>query len=104
MMDKTYTDQAVELLSCGIADILEETHPITVEVLIEGDRTADAQALRLADPEWRSEPFLLVEFSHLLATQVRAKARRPMARISAATASTSASVRAAHTTSAPASA
>lgn len=43
-------------------------------LLIEGDRTADAQALRLADPEWRSEPFLLVEFSNLLATQVRAKA------------------------------
>ena len=43
-------------------------------LLIEGDRTADAQALRLADPDWRSEPFLLVEFSNLLATQVRAKA------------------------------
>ena len=37
-------------------------------LLIEGDRTADAQALRLADPDWRSEPFLLVEFSNLLAT------------------------------------
>jgi predicted nucleic acid-binding protein len=43
-------------------------------LLIEGDRTADAQALRLADPDWRSEPLLLVEFSNLLATQVRAKA------------------------------
>ena len=43
-------------------------------LLIEGDRTADAQALRRADPDWRSEPFLLVEFSNLLATQVRAKA------------------------------
>ena len=43
-------------------------------LLIEGDRTADAQALRLTDPDWRSEPFLLVEFSNLLATQVRAKA------------------------------
>ena len=43
-------------------------------LLIEGDRTADAQALRLADPDWRSKPFLLVEFSNLLATQVRAKA------------------------------
>ena len=43
-------------------------------LLIEGDRTADAQALRLADPDWRSEPFLLVEFSNLLATQVRTKA------------------------------
>ena len=43
-------------------------------LLIEGDRTVDAQALRLADSDWRSEPFLLVEFSNLLATQVRAKA------------------------------
>ena len=43
-------------------------------LLIEGDRTADAQALRLVDPDWRSEPFLLVEFSNLLATPVRAKA------------------------------
>jgi predicted nucleic acid-binding protein len=43
-------------------------------LLIEGDRTGDAQALRLADPDWRSEPFLLVEFSNLLATQVRSKA------------------------------
>ena len=43
-------------------------------LLIEGDRTAEAQALRLADPDWRSEPFLLVEFSNLLATQVRARA------------------------------
>jgi predicted nucleic acid-binding protein len=42
--------------------------------LIEDDRTADAQALRLADTAWRSEPFLLVEFSNLLATQLRAKA------------------------------
>lgn len=43
-------------------------------LLIEGDRTADAQALRRAEPDWRSEPLLLVEFSNLLATQVRAKA------------------------------
>ena len=43
-------------------------------LLIEGDRTAEAQALRVADSDWRSEPFLLVEFSNLLATQVRAKA------------------------------
>jgi predicted nucleic acid-binding protein len=43
-------------------------------LLIEGDRTADAQALRLADPDWRSDPFLLVEFSNLLATQVKSGA------------------------------
>lgn len=49
MMDKTYTDQAVELLSCGIADILEETHPITVEVLIEGDRSREAVLTEAAE-------------------------------------------------------
>lgn len=43
-------------------------------LLIEGDRTADAQALRRADADWRSDPFLMIEFSNLLATQVRAKA------------------------------
>lgn len=47
---------------------------VVAYLLIEGDRTGDAQLLRLADPDWRSEPFLLVEFSNLLATQVRAKA------------------------------
>jgi len=43
-------------------------------LLIEGDRTAETQALRLADADWRSDPFLLVEFSNLLATQVKAQA------------------------------
>ena len=43
-------------------------------LLIEDDRTADAQALRRAEPDWRSEPLLLVEFGNLLTTQVRAKA------------------------------
>jgi predicted nucleic acid-binding protein len=42
--------------------------------LIEGERTVDAQALRLADHDWRSEPFLVIEFSYLLATRVRGKA------------------------------
>ena len=39
--------------------------------LIEGDRTRLAQALYARDPEWRSEAFLLVEFSNILATYVR---------------------------------
>ena len=41
-------------------------------LLIEGDRTADAQALYAHDPDWRSEGFLLAEFSNLLATYARA--------------------------------
>lgn len=41
-------------------------------LLIEGDRTADSQALYARDPDWRSEGFLLVEFSNILATCLRA--------------------------------
>ena len=40
-------------------------------LLIEGDRTVQAQALYARDPDWRSESFLLVEFSNMLATYVR---------------------------------
>jgi len=43
-------------------------------LLIEGDRSREAHALLARDPEWRSEAFLLVEFSNLLATYVRAGA------------------------------
>jgi predicted nucleic acid-binding protein len=42
-------------------------------LLIEGDRTAQAQALYARDPDWRSESFLLVEFSNMLATYVRGR-------------------------------
>lgn len=44
---------------------------IVAYLLIEGDRTRQAQALYARDPEWRSESFLLVEFSNVLATWVR---------------------------------
>jgi predicted nucleic acid-binding protein len=40
-------------------------------LLLEGDRTADAQALYARDPDWRSEGFLLVEFCNVLATYAR---------------------------------
>jgi len=43
-------------------------------LLIEGDRTADAQALYAHDPDWRSEGFILIEFSNLLATYRRSGA------------------------------
>ncbi len=46
---------------------------ILAYLLIEGDRTRDAQALYALDPEWKSEAFLLIEFSNILATCERRK-------------------------------
>ena len=43
-------------------------------LLIEGDRTPAAQALYARDPDWRSEAFIMVEFSNILATYVRTQA------------------------------
>jgi len=40
-------------------------------LLIEGDRTREAQALFAKDSDWRSDVFLLVEFSNVLATHRR---------------------------------
>lgn len=40
-------------------------------LLIEGDRTSEAQALFAKDSDWRSEAFLLVEFSNVLTTYQR---------------------------------
>ena len=45
-------------------------------LLIEGDRTRDAQTLFARDAEWKSESFLLIEFSNILATYVRAGSLR----------------------------
>ena len=47
---------------------------ILAYLLIEGDRTADAQALFKRDAEWRSEGFVLIEFSNILATYQRSGA------------------------------
>jgi predicted nucleic acid-binding protein len=44
---------------------------VVAYLLIEGDRTDEARSLYERDPDWRSEAFLLVEFSNLLATCVR---------------------------------
>ena len=49
---------------------------ILAYLLIDGDRTADAQALHARDAEWRSESFLLIEFSNILATYLRAGSLR----------------------------
>ena len=40
-------------------------------LLIAGDQTAAAQALFARDPDWRSDGFILVELSNILATYVR---------------------------------
>ncbi len=53
---------------------------ILVYLLIEGDRTRKAQSLFTADTDWRSEAFVLIEFSNVLATYLRAGAlNRPQA-------------------------
>ncbi len=58
---------------------------VLVYLLIEGDRTRQAQALFSHDPEWKSEGFVFIEFSNVLATFTRsgaldaAQARRLLA-------------------------
>ena len=47
---------------------------ILAYLMIEGDRTSAAQALFTRDPDWRSEAFILVEFTNVLTTYVRTKA------------------------------
>lgn len=42
-------------------------------LLLEGDRTSSAQELYERDSDWRSEAFLMVEFSNVVATSIRAK-------------------------------
>ena len=42
-------------------------------LLIQGDHTASAQELRRRDPDWRSEAFLLVEFTNVLASSIATK-------------------------------
>lgn len=46
---------------------------VVAYLLIEGDHTAAAQALHSRDPDWRSESFLLVEFTNILASCIATK-------------------------------
>jgi predicted nucleic acid-binding protein len=52
--------------------LLVDTNVIAY-LLIEGDHTAAAQKLHRRDPDWRSEAFLLVEFTNVLVSSVAAK-------------------------------
>ena len=47
---------------------------ILVYLMMQGDRTPAAQQLYERDADWRSEGFVMVEFSNVLATYVRIKA------------------------------
>jgi len=46
---------------------------VVVYLLIHGDQTRAAQQLRSRDPDWRSEAFLLVEFTNVLAFSIATK-------------------------------
>ncbi len=46
---------------------------IVAHLLIEGDYTEAAQDLHKSDPDWRSEAFLLVEFTNVLAVYLARK-------------------------------
>lgn len=46
-------------------------------LLIEGDRTREAQSLFALDSDWRSDTFLPIEFSNIIATYIRLKALNP---------------------------
>ena len=46
---------------------------VVAYLLIHGDHTADAQKLHGRDPDWRSEAFLLVEFTNVLASSIAMK-------------------------------
>ncbi len=46
---------------------------VVAYLLIDGDHTQAAQRLRALDPDWRSEAFLLVEFTNVLASSIMRK-------------------------------
>jgi predicted nucleic acid-binding protein len=55
--------------------ILVDTN-VLAYLMLEGDRTPAAQKLYEQDSDWRSEAFIMVEFSNVLTTYVRSKALR----------------------------
>jgi predicted nucleic acid-binding protein len=46
---------------------------VVAYLLIYGDQTEAAQKLRSRDPDWRSEAFLLVEFTNVLVSSIATK-------------------------------
>lgn len=46
---------------------------VVAYLLIEGDHTEAAHQLRARDTDWRSEAFLLVEFTNILASSIATK-------------------------------
>ena len=52
--------------------VLVDTN-VLAYLMLEGDRTSAAQALFERDADWRSEAFIMVEFSNVLTTYVRTK-------------------------------
>jgi predicted nucleic acid-binding protein len=46
---------------------------IVAYLLMDGDYTDGAQQLRIRDSDWRSEAFLLVEFTNVLASSIARK-------------------------------
>src|SRR5438477_352677 len=46
---------------------------VVAYLLIAGDHTAAAQELRARDPDWRSEAYLLIEFTNVLASSIARK-------------------------------
>ena len=53
--------------------VLVDTN-VLAYLMLEGDRTSAAQELFERDADWRSEAFIMVEFSNVLTTYVRTKA------------------------------
>jgi predicted nucleic acid-binding protein len=52
--------------------VLVDTNALAY-LMLEGDRTSAAQELFERDADWRSEAFIMVEFSNVLTTYVRTK-------------------------------